>query len=89
VLVESLGELPVHPEPAPAAETIVALVGSLRVCFSFPGSKMKAPLDSPGMLEEPLMHVKLCVFGKVCVNEIYISDRNLDFLWAFFRLHFS
>lgn len=50
---------------------IVALVSSLRVCFSFPGSKMKPTLDSPGMLEESLIHVKLCVFEKVCINEMY------------------
>lgn len=68
---------------------IVALVCSLRVFFSFPGSKMKPSLDSPGLLEVSLMHVKLCVFQKVCINEMYISDRSLNFLWAFFCLHFS
>ena len=59
---------------------IIALVSSLRVCFSFLGSKMKPPLDSPGMLEESLIHVKPCVFEEVCINEMYTSDRSLDFL---------
>lgn len=68
---------------------VVALVSSLRVCFSFLGSKMKTLLDSSGMLTESLRQVKLCVLETICVNEMYISDRSLDFLWAFLILPFS
>lgn len=44
---------------------IIALVSSLSVCFSFPGSKMKPPLDSPGVLRESLRHGKLCVLESI------------------------
>lgn len=67
----------------------VAVLSLLKVHFSFPGSTMKVPLDSPGTWKESLMYVKLCVFEKMSISDVYLSDRRLRFLRAFFHEHFS
>lgn len=68
----------------------VTVLGSLKwTHFSFPGNNVKVPLDSPGTWKESLMDVKLCVFEKISINEMYLSDRRLGFLRAFFHEHFT
>lgn len=80
MLFESLVELLLHSDPNLVLNPFLTLLRLLKVRFSIPNSNVEVLLDSPGMLRDTLMHVKLFPYFEVYTNEMYISDRSLHFL---------